>query len=78
MAKFRYKISLETLSDVKKFLNIVTDNFGEQDLLLLTTASGDFTVNAKSIIGVIYSLEWDNLYLISEKEAFDFFKDFII
>lgn len=78
MAKFRYKISLETLSDVKKFLNIVTDNFDEQDLLLLTTASGDFTVNAKSIIGVIYSLEWDNLYLISEKEAFDFFKDFIV
>lgn len=78
MAKFRYKISLETLSDVKKFLNIVTDNFDEQDLLLLTTASRDFTVNAKSIIGVIYSLEWDNLYLISEKEAFDFFKDFII
>lgn len=78
MANFRYKIALETLEDVKNFSKIVANNFSERDLLLLTTASGDYTVNAKSIIGVIYSLEWDNLYLLSEKEVFHLFKDFII
>jgi hypothetical protein len=78
MGKFRYRVRLETLADVRLFLDIVARNFNEFEVLMLTTASGDYAVNAKSIMGVIYSLEWDNLYLISEKEIYHLFKDFII
>lgn len=74
----RYKISLETLADVRNFSKIVLKNFDEKDALYLTNTSGDCIVNAKSVIGVIYSLEWDNLYLVSEKEVYHLFKDFII
>lgn len=76
--KFRYRVSLNTMTDVKKFLEIVTHNFTEYEALYLTDASGQYSVNAKSIMGVIYSLEWDNLYLTSEKEVYYLFKDFII
>lgn len=78
MPNYRYRVRLDTLADVRKFLEIVAQNFNEYEVLMLTTASGDYTVNAKSIMGVIYSLEWDNLYLISEKEIYHLFKDFII
>lgn len=76
--QFRYKISLETLADVKKFIKIITQNFSENEVLFLTDAYGNFSVNAKSVIGVLYSLEWDNLYLVSEKEVYHLFKDFIV
>lgn len=75
----RYKIQLDTLTDVKKFLDIVTKEYSKpNDCLYLTNETGDYTVNAKSMMGIIYSLEWNNLFLISNKEVYNSFKDFII
>ena len=41
--------------------------------------TGDkYTINASSIMGVIYSLEWNNLFLVTTEDAYSLLKDYIV
>ena len=53
--KYKYRISLDTLSQVKTFVNIV--NTYESNILL--TDGQGYAVNAKSVLGAMYSIEWN-------------------
>lgn len=54
----RTKIRLDTLSDVNKF---VASMNGVKDRVWLEDDEGN-RVNAKSLLGAIYSLEWNHIY----------------
>lgn len=75
MGKHCYKIQLDTMSDVRKFIEktaMIEDAH-------LTLSDGDnYSINASSIMGVLYSLEWSNLYLYSDVEVYSVFADFIV
>ena len=68
-----YKIELNTMSDVRDFIEISSQYEG-----LLLSDNDCYTINASSIMGVIYSLEWNNLYLLSEEDVYSAFAKFII
>ena len=68
------RVYLETLSDVNKFVNIATSIEGAKIYL---TDSSNFCVSAKSIIGAIYSLEFDEIWLYSDKDVYSKFAEFI-
>lgn len=68
-----YKIDLITLADVQNFCYLA-ENSG---LKLKLTDDEDYMVNASSIMGVRYSLEWNKLYLVSEEDVYCIFKDYI-
>lgn len=63
---YKTKINLITLNDIHKFVNIVSQI---PERVVLTDGFG-YTVNAKSIIGCIAALEWNNLYVTSETDIY--------
>ena len=76
MGEFVYKIQLNTMTDVRKFVEKVA--MVELGNNLTLTDGGNYYINAQSIMGVLYSLEWNNLYLHSDVDVYTLFADFII
>ena len=68
------KVKLDTIKDIKDFVEIVS-NFTHK--ISLTDEDG-MKVNAKSLIGVMYTTEWDNVYCESEIDISDSIGKFII
>lgn len=71
----RYKIELVTLTDVKTFTEIASNQ--SEDIQIQLT-DGNYIINARSILGVMYALEWNNLWLIASEPVYDAFKDYIV
>ena len=70
----RYKIRLDTMADINRFVGIATKYTGKISL----TDGDNFTVNGKSLLGAMYTFEWDQIYCQSEAEIYFKIKDFII
>lgn len=70
-----YKIQLITMSDVQRFV-FLAEKSGLN--LKLCDNGKNYMVNASSLLGVRYSLEWDSLYLVSEEDVYNTFKDYIL
>ena len=58
----RTKICLDTMSDVNKFVAAMT---AVNDKVWLSDDDGN-RVSAKSLLGVLYSLEWAHIYCYCE------------
>lgn len=73
---YHYNIELVTLSDIREFVNAATATGG----MLLLTSGNDFSVNAKSFLGVMLAkkLNWENLTLVADHECYHDFKKFIV
>lgn len=72
-ATTRYAIELTTLTDVREFCEIASSF--PSDTIQLT--DGNYTINAKSILGVMYALEWNELWLVSDRPVYNEFKNYI-
>lgn len=60
----RTKIRLDTLSSVNRFVEVM-----EQLNVPVWLEDGDgCRVSAKSLLGALYSLEWENVYCYCEKD----------
>ena len=70
----RVKINLDTISDVQNFVKITSGLKGK-----ITVTDGDgLIVNAKSLMGLIYSLEFNELWCESEFDIWQHISDFIV
>lgn len=54
----RTKIRLDTLSSVNKFVEVM----GQLDYPVWLEDGGGCRVSARSMLGALYSLEWDDIY----------------
>ena len=70
----KYRIRLDTMAEVNRFVGIATQIPGK----LILTDDESFTVNGKSLLGAMYTFEWDRIYCESESEIYFKIKDFII
>lgn len=68
-----YKLELNTMRDIKDFVDIATTI---EEPLMLTDGEG-YTVSAKSLMGAIYALEWNELYLTSKSDIYFAFQKYI-
>ena len=69
---FRTKIELVGLTDVNKFVAITSKLPGKIKL-----SDGDsYSVNAKSLLGCLASMEWDELYCESEADIYTHIAEF--
>lgn len=68
------KIRLDTMCDVNRLVSICSQIEGEVHL----TDKRHFCVNAKSLLGVMYSLEFEEVWIESEADIFSKISDFII
>ena len=70
----KYRIRLDTMADVNRFVGIATQIPGK----LILTDDENFTVNGKSLLGAMYTFEWDQIFCQSENEIYFKIRDFII
>ena len=69
----KYKIRLDTLTDVNNFVKMATQYPGK----IILTDGENFSVNGKSLLGAMYTVEWDQIYCVSDNEIFHLIKDFV-
>lgn len=62
----KVKVRLDTLSDIKGFVNAVSPIATEVHL----TDGNNLTVSAKSILGAMYTMEWSEVYCTCEKDIY--------
>lgn len=58
------KIRLDTLSSVNKFV----ETMSRIDARVWLEDDGNCRVSARSVLGVLYSLEWNTIYCYCEKD----------
>lgn len=69
----KVKINLETMSDVTRFVAITTQ-VGSPVYL----TSDHFRVSAKSLLGALCSMEWDNVWCECEEDIYTKIEKFVI
>lgn len=62
---YRVKVRLDTYSQIQEFVSISNTIAGEVSLV----DNANHCVNAKSILGCLYSIEFDEMYVISDDET---------
>ena len=74
--KFVYRIELDTMQDAKDMVAIATKLKGK----ILLKSGTKFTINAKSLLGVIYAkkLNWSDIKLICDFDYYHEFQKFIV
>lgn len=70
----RVKIRLDTGTDAIKFSNIATSLNGK----IIITDNKGLCVNAKSILGMLYALEFEELWCESELDIYSHISDFVV
>lgn len=71
----KYKIVLDTVSDVNKFVSIANSFFNST---ITVTDNNGLRVNAKSLMGMLYALEFEELWCESDTEIYEKIKDYVI
>ncbi len=69
---YKTKIELVGLTDVNKFVAITGKLPGKIKL----TDGDSYSVNAKSLLGALASMEWDELYCESETDIYTHIAEF--
>ena len=69
----RVKIELETMSDVSEFVAIAAKI--EEPVHLV---GENFCVSAKSLLGALYTMEWDEVWCECEKDIYTKIEKFVI
>ena len=72
--KYKYKIDLITFKDISDFVKIVEPYTFKVKL----TDGDDFCVNAKSLMGAMATVEWDNLFCESENDIYRDIKKYVV
>ena len=72
--KMKAKIRLDTMRDVQEFVNITTKMEGAVHI----TDGAGLKVNAKSLLGALYAMEFDELWCEAENDIYRNISDFII
>ena len=70
-----YKIILDTVSDVTTFVKNITS---VADAIVTVTDNRGLRVNAKSLMGMLYALEFDELWCESDTEIYEKIRQFVI
>lgn len=68
------QIRLETLSDVHEFVYLTTKHHGE----VYITDNNGLKVSAKSVLGALYALEFEELWCECEDDIYHLIGDFIV
>ena len=69
---YKTKIELVGMSDINKFIAITTKLPG----VIKLTDGENYSVSAKSLLGALASMEWDELYCESENDIYTHIAEF--
>ncbi len=63
----RIKIHLDTMSDINAFVAAMTKTGAN---VFLTDKDRNFIVSAKSMLGAVYSMEWEEVWCESDEDIY--------
>lgn len=63
----RIKIRLDTMSEINAFVGAMTKANAN---VFLTDKNRNYIVSAKSMLGAVYSMEWDEVWCESDEDIF--------
>ena len=69
----KVRIELNTMTDVNEFVGVVSSVSVPVHL-----TSNDFRVSAKSLLGAIYTMEWQEVWCECEVDIYNKIKKFVI
>ena len=69
----RVKVELDTMNDVTQFVAIATQ-IAEPVYLV----GQDFRVSAKSLLGALYTMEWEDVWCECEKDIYTKIEKFVV
>lgn len=69
------KINLITMADINDFVNICDSCEGKIELFCKTSG---YRVNARSVLGCVAALEFENLWVESENDIYDKIEKYIV
>lgn len=69
----KVKVALETMSDIYEFVAIASKIPEPVSLI-----GEDFKVNAKSLLGALYTMEWKEVWCECEKDIYGKITKFVI
>ncbi len=72
--KRRYRIRLDTLNDIQNFIAAAAKVNGD---VTLSNDSG-YNVSAKSLLGAIYTMEWDRIFCYADCDIYELIKEWVI
>ena len=64
----KVRIELDTLTDIREFVDIVSDPSIEGSIKL--TDGSNYTVNARSLLAAMCTVEWSELYCVSDEDIY--------
>lgn len=70
----RYRIELVTAKDCQDFVNVTSRCPGA----IVLESSNGFRINAKSLIGAMASMEWEDLYCVSDRDIYGAIQKWIV
>lgn len=73
-SKMKAKIRLDTMHDAAAFVKVTEKLEGK---IVVSDADG-MRVNAKSLMGMLYALEFDELWCESERDIYSHIEKFIV
>lgn len=68
------KIRIDTMQDVNKFVNITSQLDGK----ITITDNAGLTVNAKSVLGALHAMEFEELWIESDKDIYSAIEPFVV
>ena len=63
----RIKIRLDTMTEINSFVGDMTKTTAD---VFLTDKDRNFIVSAKSLLGAVYSMEWDEIWCESSEDIY--------
>jgi hypothetical protein len=69
----KVKVELQTMNDVSQFVNITTQ-IAEPVYLV----GNDFRVSAKSLLGALYTMEWEDVWCECERDIYTKIEKFVV
>ncbi len=63
----RIKIRLDTMSEINAFVGAMTKTSAN---VFLTDKDRNFIVSAKSMLGAVYSMEWEEVWCESDEDIY--------
>lgn len=72
----KVKIRLDTQNDVLKFLEKITTNFDDENIIIKLVDSTDGIINAKSILGYMALMSWKEVWVYSNIDIYTQIEEF--
>lgn len=71
----RIKIRLDTMSEINDFVGTMTKTSAN---VFLTDKDRNYIVSAKSMLGAVYSMEWDEVWCESDEDIYRLVSKFTV